>query len=135
MIQINCQCDRCERVVRANIGQAFDFQLRWSLSYECPYCHSTVEMDDVGFPPQEIRKSIIAQEGEWKLIIDKASLNDKIKTLKVLRKAFSYSIQETSKLVKNFPYITSGTKTEMNWLKRLLSNENIKSLVKKKDTN
>ena len=133
MIQIDCQCSECTRKIKANIGQtSIDLQLRWYFSYCCPYCDCVIEMDDIGFPPQDIRRAILAQEGEWELVIDKTSLSDKVKALKILRNALNLSIQKASKLKKNFPYLASGTKAEMNWLKKFLGNEKIESVANKK---
>jgi ribosomal protein L7/L12 len=90
-------------------------------------------MDDFGFPPDEIRQNILSEEGEWNLTINELALKNKAKLLKILRQALGLSILEAAKLLKNFPDIISGTRTEMKWLKKLLSNEEIQSIVKRND--
>jgi ribosomal protein L7/L12 len=92
----------------------------------------SVELDDYGFPPNEIRQKIIDEEGEWELIIDPAKLKNKAEALKVLRQALNLSIEEISKLFKNMPNIISGTKIEIQWLRQLLSNKGIESSIERK---
>lgn len=133
MADLEHQCDRCQKKVKASFGQAtIDSRLRWYLSYSCNHCSSTVEMDDLGFPPDEIRQKIIDEEGEWILKIGVEKLKNKAKLLKILRKALDISIQEVSKRYKNYSNIISGTKTEMQWLKQLLENEGIEASIDKK---
>lgn len=132
MAQIDIQCDECQKIIKASIGQySSNLELFWSLSYRCPYCTCTIEMDDAGYPPQEIRKQIFKQHGEWELKIDLANLKNKAKVLKALREVFSLSLLETSKIVKQSSYITRGTKVEIHWNERRLLNKDFISLIKK----
>lgn len=131
--RVQYQCDECEEIVAASIGQTIiNSQLKWYLSYECQECNSTIELDDIGFPPNEIRQIILAEEGEWKLTANRTEIKNKAKLLKIIRQALNLSLQEVSKLFKNFPVLTSGTKTEMQWLQQILSQESINSSVEKK---
>ena len=131
--QVQYQCDECKKIVPASIGQTIiNSQLKWYLSYECRECVSTIELDDLGFPPNQIRQIILAEEGEWNLIVNKTEIENKAKLLKVIRQALNLSLQEVSNLFKNFPVLTSGTKTEMQWLEQILSQEGINSSVEKK---
>lgn len=132
MVDIEYRCADCETTSKANVGQAIiNSQLKWYLSYVCEHCKSAIEMDDFGFPPDNIRRQIIDKEGEWKLIIDPAESKNKAKIIKILRRNLNLPIEEASKLLKTFPNIGYGTKLEMQWLEQLLSNENIKSSVEK----
>lgn len=134
MVQIEYKCFECNNVIQANIYQSsIDWQLRWSSSYECPYCASINETDDIGFPPQAIRQKIIDEEGEWQLRIDERSSSGKIKALKIIRQILNLSIKEASELIRDYSKIAKGTKTEMNWLKKRLLENNIQSKVEKKE--
>lgn len=131
--QAKYQCDECQKIVTANVGQTvINSQLRWYLSYECPSCNSAIEMDGIGFPPDEIRQNILAEEGEWNLIVKETELKNKAKLSKLIRQALNLSLQEVLQRLKNFPIITSGTKTEMQWLKQVLAEEGIDSSVEQK---
>ena len=132
MVEIQYQCADCNHKIKARVGQAiFNSKLRWYLSYICNNCNSAVEMDDLGFPPIEIRQNILLEEGEWELEVNPAGLNYKVKTIKILRQALNLSIKEASKLSKKFPRIISGTKVEIQWLKELLLSKNIQSSINK----
>ena len=121
MVEIQYQCADCNQETKARVGQAIvNSKLRWSLSYICNNCNSAVEMDDLGFPPTEIRQKILLEEGEWQLEINSAKLENKLKSIEIVRQAFNLSIKDASKLSKEFPRIISGTKVEMQWLKELL---------------
>ena len=131
--QVKYQCDECQKTVIASIGQTvINSQLRWYLSYECPSCNSAIEMDDVGFPPDEVRQNILAEEGEWDLILKETELKNKAKLSKLIRQALNLSLQEVLQRLKNLPIITSGTRTEMQWLKQILAEESIDSSVEQK---
>lgn len=67
------------------------------------------------------------------MIVNSVELTNKVKTLKILRKILNLSMKKMSILQNTFPNLVSGTKTEMKWLKLLLLNEGIESLVKKVD--
>ena len=132
MVEIQYQCADCNHEIKARVGQAIvNSKLTWYLSYICNNCNSAVEMDDLGFPPIEIRQNILLEEGEWELEVNPAELNYKVKTIKILRQALNLSIKDASKLSKEFPKIISGTKVEMQWLKELLLSENIQSSINK----
>ena len=132
--RVQYKCDECQEIVAANIGQiVINLQLKWYLSYECQECNSTIELDDIGFLPDEIRQMILAEEAEWKLIVNKTEIKNRAKLLKVIRQALNLSLQEVSNLFKKFPVLNSGTKTEMQWLQQILSQEGINSSVEKKE--
>ncbi len=132
MVEIQYLCADCKKEMTANVGQSIiDLKLRWYLSCICKSCNTAIEMDDFGFPPDEIRQKILNQEGEWKLKINSLELKNKAKIIKVLRYALNLSIKDTSKLLKKFPYVANGTKVEMLWLKELLINQNIRASIEK----
>ncbi|MGL6337525.1 MAG: hypothetical protein ACRC80_00105 [Waterburya sp.] len=134
MVKVEYRCANCNKETKANIGQAIiDSQLKWYLSSICNHCYSAVEMDDFGILSNEIRQQIINEEGEWKLIIDSAESKNKAKIIKILRQALNLSIQDASNFLKKFPDITSGTKVEMQWLGKLLFDENIKFSIEECD--
>ena len=130
MVEIQYQCGDCNQETKARVDQViFNSKLRWYLSYICNNCNSAVEMDDLGFPDTEIRQKILLEEGEWQLKVNSAELENKLKSIKIVRQAFNLSIKDASKLSKEFPKIISGTKVEMQWLRELLLSENIQSSI------
>lgn len=130
MVEIQYQCADCNHEIKARVGQAIiNSKLTWYLSYICNNCNSAVEMDDLGFPDTEIRQKILLEEGEWQLKVNSAELENKLKSIKIVRQAFNLSIKDASKLSKEFPKIISGTKVEMQWLRELLLSENIQSSI------
>ena len=129
----NYQCD-CQKQINAEIGQNIvNLELRWYIFYQCPYCQSCVEIDDIGFLPSNFRKIIISKEGLWKLEIDRSDLDKKQKSIKTIRKVLNLSINDAINMMKNFPEITRGTKTEMYWLQEILKSQMISSSIKKID--
>ncbi len=130
MVEIKDFCDDCNKIININIQQTvIDKRLRWSISYLCPFCDTAIESDNIGFPPHYIRKNILAEEGEYQLLIKQSKLN-KIKTVKILRDALNISITEASKILKLFPQsIVNGTKMEMVYLQTLLKDEGIEAEI------
>ena len=132
MVEIQYQCAECNKEIKARVNQTIvNSKLKWYLSSICNDCNSAVEMDDFGFPPPEIRQKILEEEGEWELKANSAELKNKVKIIKVLRKALNLSIKDASTFLKNLPNIINGTKVEMQWLKELLLDNNIQSFIKK----
>lgn len=124
------RCPNCKKKIDASIGQiAESHQLLWSLSYDCRYCDFAVEIDDIGFPPEEIRQKIMKEYGVWQLIVLKVEYDHKTKLLKALRQIFNLSIQEALKFSQKSP-LYEGTKAEAEWYRDLLDRRDIKSMVK-----
>ncbi|MBL8193113.1 MAG: hypothetical protein JNM06_04775 [Blastocatellia bacterium] len=125
-------CDKCKKEISIFIGQiAFDGELRWSLSYNCPYCGDCIEMDDVGFPPNHVREALMSLYGKWGLSVNE-SKEKKVKIISIIRKAFRLSIGEVGKLIKQLPgVILTGTEAEMKWLNYLLEEEGLNAKVVK----
>ena len=133
MVKIKDYCYKCDRQINIHIYQTIiNRNLRWSTSYICPFCNSAIESDDIGFPAEDIIKLILAEEGEYQLLIKQPELN-KVKAVKVLRDKFKISIAEASKIFNTFPQpIFHGTKIEMIYLRKLLQFEGIEAEIIKK---
>ena len=130
MVQIKDYCDNCNQKININIYQTIiNHHLRWSISYICPFCNATIEFDDIGHPPEDIRQTILASEGEYQLFIKQSEFN-RIRTVKVLHDALNISITEAFRILKIFPNsVVVGTKTEMIYLQELLKAEGIEADV------
>ncbi len=130
MIETKDFCDNCNKIININIQQTvINKRLRWSISSVCPFCSTAIESDDIGFPPDDIRKIILAEEGKYQLLIKQPKFN-KVKTVKVLRDALEMSITEASNILKLLPQpIIDGTKMEMIYLQKLLELEGIEAEV------
>ncbi|AFY56835.1 hypothetical protein Riv7116_4414 [Rivularia sp. PCC 7116] len=130
MVKTEDYCDECKKKINISVQQTvMNQRLRWSISYICPFCSSMIESDDIGFPPDDIRQLILAEEGEYQLFIKQPELN-KVKAVKVLRDALEISITEASNILKLFPKpIVNGTKIEIFYLQKLLECEGIEAEV------
>ena len=130
MVETRDYCDNCNQIININIQQTVINQsLKWSISYLCPFCNTAIESDDFGFPPDDIRQAILAEEEQYQLLIKQPELN-KVKTVKVLRDALDISITEASEILKRFPQpIVNGTRMEMIYLQEILKFEDIEAEV------
>ncbi|MBV6621402.1 MAG: hypothetical protein KI793_00345 [Rivularia sp. (in: Bacteria)] len=130
MVETKDYCSNCNNIINISIQQTvINRCLRWSISSQCPFCNSMIESDDIGFPPDDIRRIILAEEGEYQLLIKQSELN-KVKAVKVLRDALEISITKASTILKLFPKpIVDGTKIEMFYLQKLLECEGIRAEV------
>lgn len=121
----------------ANCGEKVDIHVKqyivndtiaWSEAYSCTECGNEVVSDDWGEPtPNEVRKAILEQEGEWEFFVLKP-VENKAQILKNLRSALNLTLQEVSSLLKKIPGVLMvGTFQEMLLLKKLLAlpDENI----------
>jgi hypothetical protein len=117
-ITLKDSCDTCSKEIEVAIAQTIIHgELRWYKSYSCDHCGAVIEIDGIGFPPDEIRQKIIHGEGEWSIAFNKVNIG-KASILKVLRQALDLSIAEANTALgsASSPSLT-GTKTEMLWLK------------------
>jgi len=132
MVETRDYCSDCNNIINLNIYQTvINHNLKWSISYFCSFCNTAIESDDIGFPPDDIRRIILAEEGEYKLLIKHSKIN-KIKAVKVLRDALVISITEAFNILKIFPQsIVNGTKMEMIYLQNIFENEGIEAEVVK----
>ncbi|MED4729392.1 hypothetical protein P9597_14795 [Aneurinibacillus migulanus] len=122
-------CTRCGEKVEVHVKQYIVNNLiAWSEAYSCTKCGNEVVSDDWGDQtPNEVRKAILEQEGEWELVILKHGEN-KAHFLKNLRDALNLTLQEVSSLFKKIPgALIVGTFQEMLLLKKKLAlpDENI----------
>ncbi|GAA6617016.1 hypothetical protein [Scytonema sp. NUACC26] len=133
MVLIQNSCHECHKLIPFEIGQtAIDNKLRWYISYNCPFCDSSTEFDDIGFPPEEIRQEILKYEGEWEIIIENFERQKQTVT-KLLRKTLELStveLHQKLKTLRKIPSILhSGTKCEMEWLYNHLKSDGIESII------
>jgi ribosomal protein L7/L12 len=113
-----------------SVGQSvFDKELVWHLSYSCPYCGETIELDDTGAIPDFMREEILAKEGNWNLIVLEKAERATVAT-KLLREAMSLSLAEAMKLKKKMPgSVFIGTKAETDRLRQRLAAVGLKASI------
>ena len=133
MVEIKRKCNNCQQNKSVSIGQNFDYNLFWSESHYCSFCGFVMEVDDIGFPPEDIRQIIIQQGGEHYLKVDDSCLKYKTASIKIIRHTFGIPISKIEKLLQQFPILATGTKTEMKWLQMLLLKDGIVANIIKKD--
>ena len=133
MVTIKDKCCECDTDVMVTIGQMESpEELAWYANYTCSQCGFTIESDDTGFPPDNIRKAILKEQGEWCIRVD--DLHSKIVIAKTLRQYFEVSLKESALFIKKIPgYMMKGTQVEMQWIQSLLQSEGIQSDVQKLD--
>ena len=131
MVNIKHICNDCKQIGIITIHQTLHSfpKLNWYKSFQCSFCSSALEIDGIGFPPEEIRQLIIKDEGEYKLVVNSVKLKNKVKLLKIIHQILPLSLKQLLTLKKTFPNMVSGTNIEMKWLKKHLFNEGIKSSI------
>ena len=133
MAEIQRKCDSCQQNKSVSIGQGFDYNLFWHESHRCNFCGFAMEMDDRGFPPEDIRQIIIQQEGEYYLKVDDSCLKFKVASVKIIRSALFLPMSKTKKLLQQFPILATGTKIEIEWLQMLLLKDSVVANIIKKN--
>jgi hypothetical protein len=127
MAKINITCPTCQRDITMNAGlnRIRDY-LNWYTSFYCPYCGHAEEADYGDDPPADILQAVLADEGEWALIIqDTGPL-----ALKILRHALGLSLAEIAEIKNKLPEpIVTGPRGKMEWLQYLLAQEKIQATV------
>lgn len=128
MASMDDACSTCGSPVRVAVGERVVQQkIVWFRSYRCPACGNRIEEDDHGLPPEEIRKAILEQEGEWSLVVE-ASGDPAV--LKVLRHSLQLSMADVAKLRKRMPnQVFQGTRAEVERLASLFDNAGVRSQV------
>src|SRR5438477_11427783 len=96
-IQRTVACDRCGEPASQAFGEG---GRGWYESFHCPSCGQAFEADGFTPAPEEFRRVIIAQEGEWKL---EATAPLSLALLKALREEFSLSLGEAQQLKARMP--------------------------------
>src|SRR6185295_19298205 len=115
-------CPDCGQKVFWNFGQTIlGERLGWHASLYCDHCGYALEQDDVGPLPQDLRRIVLAEQGQWALLVE--GTNDQTPLfLKSLREALSLSLPQVAQLRKLIPGIVlSGTRAEMERLHIILS--------------
>jgi hypothetical protein len=130
MVLIYGLCGNCSKDIQMSVGQSvFDKELVWHLSYSCPYCGETIELDDTGAIPDFMREEILAKEGNWNLIVLEKAERATVAT-KLLREAMSLSLAEAMKLKKKMPgSVFIGTKAETDRLRQRLAAVGLKASI------
>ncbi|RKZ69998.1 MAG: hypothetical protein DRR19_33650 [Candidatus Parabeggiatoa sp. nov. 1] len=125
MATISSFCQECGKAVQLHVGQSIDVsELVWHSGYSCD-CGTQIQMDDTGVPPDEIRYEIIKAEGLWHLSIHEEG-KQRLIAAKEIRTALHLPFSDLKAILKSIPgRLKSGTKAEMEWLKKCLSNKGI----------
>ena len=114
-IERTVACDRCGEPASQAFGEG---GRGWYESFHCTSCGQAYEADGFTPAPEEFRRAIIAQEGEWGL---EAIAPPSIALLKALREEFSLSVREAQELKRRMPgELRRGTRYEMEKLLRTL---------------
>jgi hypothetical protein len=113
MVAIASTCGKCRRGVRLSVSQTVQRgELRWGTSYQCEFCGTAEESDGVGAAPEDVRRAIIEQDGEWGLTVTDVVVVPT--ALRVLRQALALSISETAAIKRGAPgTLVRGTRVEM----------------------
>ena len=122
MATIYYLCSKCGKAVQLHAGQSiFRSKLVWHSNYSCENCGSTVEMDDDGMPPDKIRYEILKTEGLWHLYVHDTEKKQRLIAIKEIMAALNIPFSEAKKLLNTIPgRVKSGTRTEIEWLKKFL---------------
>jgi hypothetical protein len=87
-------------------------ELTWYMSILCRSCGRAEEVDGRGNLPEDLRSTLIQQEGEWHLVVKKVG-EDRVSLLKQLRGVFALTIFEAANLYRTLPgLLRSGTHAE-----------------------
>ncbi|KAA0133003.1 hypothetical protein FYZ48_24475 [Gimesia chilikensis] len=98
-------------------------ELCWSGRATCESCGSIAEFDGRGELPEDLRPAILAEEGEWQLVLD--DRKDTVRALRVIRERLQVPLQESKALLNDL----RGTKTKLAWIQDGLRQENISSTL------
>ncbi len=129
MANVNCKCSTCGNLVKVTVSQHVDrTYLLWNGSYRCSHCGADVTFDDDGFPPEDVRKEILAEGGSWELLVE--SSIDTLKIALCINDALGQPRKSAIQLRKMLPGpISQGTKAEMHWLRNVLAKAGYESKV------
>jgi hypothetical protein len=102
-------CGRCGEPATQIFGEAGG--KGWYESLHCPSCGESYEADGGSPTPEEFRRAIMAEEGEWAL---DATAPLTVVLLKALRAEFGLSLAQAQELKKGMPgELRRGTRHEM----------------------
>ena len=110
-------CPDCGAIGMTGFGQHNDgVRLLWSQSTRCTDCECSIEGDDTGFPPDAIRKHLIATAGRWGLLVETLG-SDRLKACKILHCDLETALEEVKRMKDRMPGIVyTGTSAEIEWL-------------------
>ena len=133
MAKILSECPSCGAAIEMHVGQYIvHYELVWSQGYRCGSCGNAVEADGQGLPPPAIVDAILADEGEWELWIRSADGNE-VLTLRALRAVLGFELAEVSTWKSKLPGpMASGTKTQIEWLVKMLQREGVAAEIQRK---
>lgn len=120
MAVVSESCQRCAAPGEKIVGQHADAErIVWFGSFACERCGLEHEEDGDDPLPERWREAILAQEGEWELVVHP---RDPFTVLRVLRAALNLSMADVPALKARLPgAVCSGTPAEMGHLRlRLL---------------
>ena len=118
MPTIQKPCPDCGQMATFKFGEAIhNDRLAWFATHHCDYCNYRVEIDDYGHLPDELKRIVLKEEGQWQLVLHAFGTN-KIATLKELREILGLSVQDLAELLTQLPgTIAIGTRNEVDYLK------------------
>lgn len=121
MPTIQKPCPDCGQMATFTFSEAIRHnQLAWFASHHCDYCNYRVEIDDCGHLPDELKRVVLQEEGQWQLVLYSFGKN-KIATLKALQEILGLSVPGLAELLTQLPgTVAIGTRTEINYLKQRL---------------
>ena len=131
MAQLARRCEKCSGESSASVGDLmFDGRLVWYESFWCPSCGTHLEIDGHDAAPEEIRKAILAQEGEWSLLVEETGKR-RLLALKVVRTVLGLSLDEIGTLRTKIPGpLLKGTQAEMEYVRFHLLSADLQATIK-----
>ena len=111
MPQRTVKCHRCGQPAQQSFGEGGK---GWHESFHCPACGEAYEADGGPPTPDEFRRIILQEEGEW--ILDAPTVPS-LESLKALRAVLAISLSQVQQLRHRLPgEVTRGTRYEMTRL-------------------
>ncbi|WP_417386178.1 hypothetical protein [Gimesia sp.] len=124
MAQYTSICSNCGGTEIGNYYQhLIKGDLLWSGHANCKSCGSNIEFDGVGDLPDELKPAILAEEGEWQLVLD--DQNDIVPALHVLRQRKQVSLKDARAVLNDL----KDTKTTLTWIQDGLRQVKINSTL------
>lgn len=115
-LDVNVDCEDCESEVLATLSQSFySGELSWSMTYNCSNCGCNIEFDDVGLPPEKIRRELMMAHGKWRLSVSKTKIDNRGQFLLCLKRVFGVSLSESKRLLDKSDFIYEGTEVEVDY--------------------
>lgn len=130
MVTHTNKCTDCGEDASIAFGQAIaGAKLAWFQSTRCSNCGMTIEADDYGLPPNDIRAEIMETKGRWGLQIAVEGPK-RLVACKILHCDLNTTMEEVAPMKNRMPGVVyTGTKTEMEWLHGRLAQFGIASTV------